>query len=102
MNAAEQWKLLEQWERARDGRLDDAEAQALSQRILHDPEARRFLAEAALMDAELRVGGEPVMAAPVVVSSRTAWRPRLTHGLTAIAAAIVAAGLVWVLVREPA
>lgn len=98
MNSAEQWKLLEQWERARDGRLDEAEAQALSQRILNDADARRLLAEAALMDAELRLGGEPAVVAPVVTR---AWRPRLTHGLTAIAAALVAAGMVWLLVSEP-
>ena len=63
MKPAEQWKLLELWERARDGRLDEAEMKALNQAILENPEARRLLAEAALMDAELRLGGMPDQAA---------------------------------------
>ncbi|HYF36254.1 MAG TPA: DNRLRE domain-containing protein [Prosthecobacter sp.] len=95
MKPADQWKLLEQWERARDGRLDEAEARALNEAILSDSEARRLLAEAALMDAELRLGGEPE---PIAAPAREV---RFTHGLTAIAAAIVAAGMVWMLLRDP-
>lgn len=103
MNSAKQWQWLELWERARDGRVTEAEARELNQLILDDPAARRLLAEAAWMDAELRLGGEMPEAAPASHQSapmkRTRW---IGYALTAAAAAVVAAGLVWMTEREPA
>lgn len=110
MSPADKWQLLELWERARDGALSPEESRALSERIMNDAECRCLLAEAALLDAELRLGGEaslslpaPVAMAPASGEPKREWRQRLTtYGLTASAAAIAAAALVWLAVREPA
>jgi ferric-dicitrate binding protein FerR (iron transport regulator) len=104
MTPTEKWQILELWERARDGRLSEEEALSLNQRIVKEADVRQFLAEAALLEAELRLGGEAaITAAPgTTVKTKSAWHTRMTsYGLTAIAAAIVAAGLVWLTVSEP-
>lgn len=109
MTPAEQWTLLELWERARDGRLTEAEQATLNDAITHNPEARRLLAEAAFMDAELRLTGESgagTGAAPGSATSHAAPIARATfgwrHALTAAAAALIATGAVLLIEREPA
>ena len=101
MKQTDQWELLELWERARDGRLTEEEQIALEQRILNDEEARTLLAEAALMEAELRHAGDDALPESVATSRRAlTWRWQ--HGIAAAAAALVAAGLVWLSAKEPA
>jgi ferric-dicitrate binding protein FerR (iron transport regulator) len=102
MNAEEQWKLLELWERVRDGKAGDEEIHALNERVRHDEEARRFLAEAVMIEAELPLqnnapefstrGDEPV--AVRWFSARSA--------MLSAAAAVVAACGVWLITRDPA
>lgn len=106
MNAEEKWKLLELWERARDGSISDEERQFLNARVLNDPAARGLIAEAVFLEAELRMDGltreapegeglrsDPARAGRSWFSLRT-----LT---TAAAAAIVAGGAMWMVEREP-
>ena len=103
MKPNEQWSLLELWERARDGRLSEAEEVKINTLIREDAEARQFLAQAALMDAQLRDMDEEALHAhhesPGPVSRFKSWH---RHALTAAAAAVVAAGAVWLLNVEPA
>ena len=105
MTPSEQWSLLELWERARDGRADEEEEAKLNALIQADPEARRFLAQAALMDAQLRDLDEEAFLtnhASTVQPAASRFRSWQWHTLTAIAASIVAAGAVWLLNDTPA
>ena len=105
MTPSEQWSLLELWERARDGRADQDEEAKLNSLIQADPEARRFLAQAALMDAQLRDLDEEAFLtnhASNVQPAASRFRSWQWHTLTAIAASIVAAGAVWLLNDTPA
>ncbi len=54
MNSSEQFHLLELAERYVDGRLTEAETQALDQRLRGDAEARALFAKTLYQDAELR------------------------------------------------
>lgn len=105
MKPDEKWKLLELWERARDGKTSNDETRELNERIKSDANVRQFIAEAVFLEAELRIEGEesfkvqdlteqtkPVAASWIV--------PRMFA--TAAAAAIVAGGAMWLLEREPA
>ena len=102
MKPEEQWKLLELWERARDGKLSDEETQYLNERVLNDSDARKFIAEAVFLEAELRMNGEPrdEVQPHSQQSRRTIWRWQ--HGIAAAAAAIIAAGAVWLVGKQPA
>ena len=105
MKPDEKWKLLELWERARDGKTSDAETSRLNEIIKSDAEARQLIAEAVFLEAELRIEGEESFKVqePVVGSaplSRSWFVPRMIS--TAAAAAIVAGGAMWLLEREPA
>ena len=53
----EQWVLLEQWDRLCAGTANVEEVAALHRQLAQDESARRFLAEAALLEAELRFDG---------------------------------------------
>lgn len=101
MKPDETWRWLELWERARDHALTEVEQSTLNEAIKNNAEVRELIARTALMDAELR--SDALTAAPTVpakVSRRsTQWR---FHALTASAAAILAAGAVWLFEREPA
>ena len=101
MKPSEQWNLLELWERARDGQISEAEQITLNDLIQNDPKARRFFAEAALLDAELRHADKDAFHQPATnqQKSQASW---YWHGVTAAAAAIVAAGAVWLLNEPPA
>lgn len=102
MTPAEKWNLLELWERAREGVISPEEQEYLSQRIREDAVARRVLAEAALMEAQFREMEADQAFAPIAVTARTSparnWH---WHLLTAAAAAVVAAGAVWLVTDTP-
>ena len=101
MKPDEQWKLLELWERARDGKISDEETRLLNDRVKNDAEARQFIAEAVFLEAELRMNGEPQeeVQPRVQQSRRTIWRWQ--HGIAAAAAAVVAAGAMWFAGKQP-
>lgn len=100
MTPNEQWSLLELWERARDGKLSEAEEVKLNTRIRDDAEARQFLAHAALMGAQFGDMDEDSLPAQYAPISRfKSWHK---HTLTAAAAAFVAASAVWLLNTSPA
>lgn len=105
MKPDEQWKLLELWERARDGKTSDEETRELNERIKSDAEARQFIAEAVFLEAELRLEGEEGFRVQdsgfnSVPVARSWFVPRMIA--TAAAAAIIAGGAMWLLEREPA
>jgi ferric-dicitrate binding protein FerR (iron transport regulator) len=108
MKPDEQWKLLELWERARDGKISDEETEYLNERVLNDADARKFIAEAVFLEAELRMEvGEDVSPASVAAPPR-AWsgdatflRRQLRTISYAAAAAVVAAGAMWWVERDP-
>jgi len=109
MKPDEQWKLLELWERARDGKASAEETQHLNERILNDPEARKFIAGAVFLEAELRmeVGGDvapPAAAAKAWNGGRDATflRKQLRTFSYAAAAAIIAGGAMWFAGKQPA
>ncbi len=71
MNKQDEWQLIEQAERYTDGRLSEAEATVLDQRLKTDPEARRVFAEALHLGAELRhESNSSFAAAPVPAAER--------------------------------
>lgn len=69
MNAKDQWQLIEQAERYTDGRLTNAEAVALDERLKTDAEARRIFAEALHLGAELRHESNASIAAAPAISA---------------------------------
>lgn len=96
MNPKEKWQLLELWELAREGALSEEASSRLSQIIQNDPESRRILAQAALLDAEVQhLDAREIMQAttpPPISDRRTvSWRWHLVTG--AMAAAIATAAL---------
>ncbi len=115
MKPDEQWKLLELWERARDGKAGEEETRQLNERILNDAEARQFIAEAVFLEAELRMNGnEANVAAPEralsVAAPARAWnaasgttflRRQLRTMSYAAAAAIMAGGAVFLAGKQP-
>lgn len=106
MTPEETWRWLELWERARDHRLSPQEQALLNDALTHDPEVRLLLARAALQEAELRTGGQAAEAAhrePVAQppAPQTWQRQKWSAWLAPLAAALVSAGAVWLLVKEP-
>lgn len=103
MKPNEQFQLLELWERARSGAISEEEQARLNRLVRDDAVARNLIARAALMDAEFRHADESFFAEETAGSLRTVTqaRPWYWHGVTAAAAAIVAAGAVWLLNDAP-
>ena len=101
MNAQEKWKLLELWERARDGMAGEEETRALNERVKNDGEARKFLAEAALIEAEARLLDSEWRGGAISASLATARWFSVRSALLSAAAAVVAASGVWLITRDP-
>ncbi|MEN3943205.1 DNRLRE domain-containing protein [Prosthecobacter sp. SYSU 5D2] len=105
MKPDETWQWLELWERARDHALNEEELKRLNDALHDNAEVRTLLAEAAMMEAELRVlplaeretGAVQMQAMKVSPASS-----RISRILLPIAAAIVSAGAVWLLAKDPA
>lgn len=108
MKPDETWQWLELWERARDHALTEEEQTRLNDAIRNNTEVRTLLAEASLLEAELRQSdaGTPAstVSAPALnlAGSTSPSRSRLSRIILPIAAAIVSAGAVWLIDREPA
>jgi len=92
-------QLLELWERMRDGHASVSEVEAIDAQILADKEVRAFLAEAVLMEAELRHDREVLLKADEPLLDRAASRSyqtfRMSHALAAGVAAGIAVLLSW-------
>lgn len=110
MKPEDRWKLLELWERARDGAVSEEEARLLNERILKDASARSLIASAVFLEAELRLESRETLCAPPDAGSLPAAagapraRPRISSWTwtAAAAAAAIAGGAMWLLEREPA
>ena len=103
MKPEETWRWLELWERARSHALTEEEQARLNQAICHEPEVRQLLAQAALLEAELRqMSPNEVPLVRPTKSWAGAFSSKVAHILLPIAAAFVSAGAVWLLSREPA
>lgn len=110
MKPDETWQWLELWERARDHALTAEEQTRLSTAIRDNPQVRTLLAEAALMDAELRAPSSASMlpdlqtapVAPPASRLTSSLSSRVSRVLLPLAAALVSAGAVWLLVQDPA
>lgn len=105
MNAHEQFQLLELWERARTGEISGDEQARLNRLVQEDDEARTLIAKAALMDAEFRHADESFFleasSEGVLKAAPSSFQRWVWHAVTAAAAAIVAAGSVWLLDDSP-
>jgi ferric-dicitrate binding protein FerR (iron transport regulator) len=101
MNAEEKWKLLEVWERARDGKASEEETQALNERVKNDEEARRFLAEAVMIEAEMRLQDSAPEISMSTAKPVARWFSMRSAALSAAAAVVAACG-VWLVTRDPA
>ena len=103
MKPNEQFQLLELWERARSGEISEEEQSRLNTQIRDSAEARILIAKSALMDAEFRHADESFFVEPSSANVRLATPARswYWHGVTAAAAAIVAAGAVWLMNDTP-
>jgi ferric-dicitrate binding protein FerR (iron transport regulator) len=103
MTAQDQWNLSELWEKSRDGRATEAEALRLNSLINEHAEVLPLIARMALMDAQLRDMEEAAFQSkPTSDQVHVKARAWPWHVMTAAAAALVAAGTVWLLKAEPA
>ena len=103
MTAQEQWNLSELWEKVRDGSATEAESQRLNSLMNEQAEVLPLIARMALMDAQLRDMEEAAFQPkPTLETIPIQTRSWPWHALTAVAAALVAAGAVWLLKVEPA
>lgn len=95
----DKWRLLDVWERLRDGTASAEEAAEINTRLKEDAAARDWLAQAVLLEAELRYDGDSldhVSAAETVASSpKPVARQWVNLRWSHAAAALVAAGLSW-------
>jgi hypothetical protein len=64
LTPSDQWQLLEKWERLRNGTASEAEVTEVNDRIQTDASARQWLAQAVLLEAELRFDGESLLGEP--------------------------------------
>ncbi len=103
MTPTEKWTLLELWERARDGEISEEEQTKLNTLIHTDAKACQWLAVASLMDAQIREMDREQAFPPLSVKAADAprWRGWSWNLLTSAAAALVAAGAVWLATETP-
>ncbi len=105
MKPEETWHWLELWERAQDHALSEDERQQLNHALVHQPEVRQLIAQTSLLTAEMRTGrfreeATADLPTPQVFSAR--FSSGLARFLLPFAAAVVSAGAMWLLAREPA
>ncbi len=96
LSAQEKWRLLETWERVQDGAATEAESLEIHTRLKNEPAVRDWLAQAVLLEAELRFDGETLgeieKDAPVMKPKVWRWSGlKWSHA----AAAALAAALSW-------
>jgi len=98
LTPSDQWRLLEQWEHLRNGSANESEIKELNERIQSDAPARHWLAQAVLLEAELRFDGEslladPTPAKPTAAKTATRWSGlKWSHAAAAGIAALVTWG----------
>ena len=96
LSAQEKWRLLETWERIQDGVATEAESLEIHTRLKNELAVRDWLAQAVLLEAELRFDGETLgeieKDAPVMKPKVWRWSGlKWSHA----AAAALAAALSW-------
>lgn len=96
LSAQEKWRLLETWERIQDGVATEAESLEIHTRLKNELAVRDWLAQAVLLEAELRFDGETLgeieKDAPVMKPKIWRWSGlKWSHA----AAAALAAALSW-------
>lgn len=96
LSAQEKWRLLETWERVQDGVATEAESLEIHTRMKNEPAVRDWLAQAVLLEAELRFDGETLsdLEKDAPVRKPKVWRwsgLKWSHA----AAAALAAALSW-------
>lgn len=101
----ERWRLLECWERLRDGVASEEEVKEIHDRLENDEGSRLWLAEAVLLETELRFDGESLETrqkeGPVERPRLEGWRSlRWSHAAAAGVAALLSWG-VWVVTQVP-
>jgi hypothetical protein len=74
LTQTDRWRLLEQWERLREGTATADEAAEINRRLQQDAAARDWLAQAVLLEAELRFDGETLLAEPAPAPVQTGAR----------------------------
>lgn len=62
LSAQDKWQLLETWERVRDGVATETEAHEIHARLKEEVAVREWLAQAVLLEAELRYDGDTLRA----------------------------------------
>jgi hypothetical protein len=106
MSESEKMHFLECWERLRDGVATEAEVKEVHERLGEGEGAKRWLAEAILLETELRFDGESLKSQskvePVQVVDVKGWRVlRWSHAAAAGVAALLSWG-VWQATQVPA
>lgn len=106
MSEAKKLRLLECWDRLREGVASEAEVKMIHQQLNQRVEVKRWLAEATLLETELRFDGEsltsPAKARPLKEVEVKGWRMlRWSHAAAAAVAALVSWG-VWQATQMPA
>jgi hypothetical protein len=105
MKPEESWQWLELWERARDHALNEEELRRLNDALRDNAAVRTLIAQAATLDAEIRIMPPVDGQTHTHPSQSTKAAPpvsKISRILLPIAAAIVSAGAVWLLVQDPA
>jgi len=96
LSTQEKWRLLETWGRVQDGAATAAESLEIHTRLKNEPAVRDWLAQAVLLEAELRFDGETLsdLEKDAPVRKPKVWRwsgLKWSHA----AAAALAAALSW-------
>jgi hypothetical protein len=99
LTAQDKWRLLEQWECLREGNASAEEVAEINARLKADAAARNWLAQAVLLEAELRYDGESLFqegaAAKLTASAMPPARRWMSLRWSHAAAALLAAALSW-------
>lgn len=104
LSEPDKWRLLERWERLREGLATEAEVQELHDWLGQDENARLWLAEAVLLETELRFDGDSlrtrVADAPSLKVGVTGWKGiRWSHAAAAGLAVLLSWGA-WVVTQK--
>lgn len=103
MTTAEKWNLLELWERAQNGDINHEEETRLNQLIRESADVRQLLAEAAMMEAQIRdmETDHVFQTTSTQLKSKPGFYYKSKLALTSVAAAVMAAGAVWLATDLP-
>ncbi len=107
LSTEDKWRLLEQWERLRNGAADAAEIAGINARLRDDPAARDWLARAVVLESTLRFDAETLLSdkAPAAAASQSTprWHQTLrwSHAAAAAIAVLLSSAVWFTLQRQP-